>query len=224
MSTSSTSQAIVDFGSNIGNNAQALWKRYDGSKGDSFVQQRQSMHVSILSFCSFLGRLFSGVGSDVLVSKMNRSRFWCLFMSAILFCVAQICALSIQNPHLLGFISGITGLAYGVLFGVYPALVAHMFGIQSLSQNWGTMTLAPVVSGNIFNLIYGKIYDSHSIVDEEGHRQCLEGLSCYSAAYRVTFSAALASVAVCLWSIWHENEVHKMDRNSKARPEHERDA
>lgn len=81
------------------------------------------------------------------------SRFWCLFISSTIFLVAQVCGARIENPHLLGFLSGLTGLAYGFLFGVYPALVAETFGVNGLSQNWGTMTLAPVVFGNIFNLI-----------------------------------------------------------------------
>jgi len=46
-------------------------------------------------------------------------------------------------------------VAYGFLFGVYPSLVAETFGVHGLSQNWGCMTLAPVISGNIFNLLYG---------------------------------------------------------------------
>ncbi len=46
-------------------------------------------------------------------------------------------------------------MAYGFLFGVYPSLVAECFGVNGLSQNWGCMTLAPIVFGNIFNLLYG---------------------------------------------------------------------
>lgn len=46
-------------------------------------------------------------------------------------------------------------MAYGFLFGVFPSLVAECFGVNGLSQNWGCMTLAPIVFGNIFNLLYG---------------------------------------------------------------------
>lgn len=93
-----------------------------------------------------------------------------------------------------------TSVAYGFLFGVYPALVAQTFGINGLSQNWGSMTLAPIVFGNIFNLLYGRIYDSHSYI-HDGHRVCPEGLNCYRVAYLVTFGAGLAAVGISLWSI-----------------------
>jgi MFS family permease len=182
------------------------------------------MHVSILSFFSFCGRLLSGIGSDILVSKHDRSRFWCLFASAVTFCLAQLVATSVQDPHYLVFVSGLTGLAYGMLFGVFPSLVAHCFGVHGLSQNWGTMTLAPVVSGNIFNILYGRIYDAHSRKNEAGDMVCLEGKTCYASAYWVTFGAAILGVGTCLWSIWHESRVHQRGKYEKVgrRSDHER--
>jgi MFS family permease len=176
------------------------------------------MHVSILSFFSFSGRLLSGIGSDILVSKLGRSRFWCLFVSAIIFCFAQVTGTVVQNPHLLVLVSGLTGLGYGMLFGVYPSLVAHWFGVHGLSQNWGTMTLAPVISGNIFNLLYGWIYDSHSEVnDEKGHMECLVGRKCYAQAYWVALGAAVIGVGTCLWAIRHEYLVHSKQKNANER-------
>ncbi|KAJ9212871.1 hypothetical protein DTO166G4_5528 [Paecilomyces variotii] len=204
---------------NIGNSVRALWKYYDDSVDSKFIMQRQVMHVSVLSICSFLGRLLSGIGSDLLVKKLNMSRFWCLFFSAVLFTVTQLAGSSISEPHELVLISGATGLAYGFLFGVYPSLVAHTFGINGLTQNWGIMTLAPVFSGNIFNLLYGAIYDRHSVVSPDGERDCREGLSCYKAAYYTTFFSGLAGIGVTLWSIWQERRVHGA---RLAKPSHDR--
>lgn len=123
-------------------------------------------------------------------------------------------------------------VAYGFLFGVYPSIVAEVFGVHGLSQNWGWMTLAPVIAGNIFNLLYGKqishlkslhsiaraginlllgrIYDSHSIILPDGRRDCREALDCYSAAYWITFGASFASVMLSLWSIRHNHVTKAM--------------
>ncbi|PWY74454.1 MFS transporter, partial [Aspergillus heteromorphus CBS 117.55] len=193
---------------NIGNSAKALWLYYDDSASSKFIQQRQVMHVSILSFGNFIGRLSSGIGSDLLVKKLNMSRFWCLFISAFVFTITQLAGSAISNPHQLAIVSGFTGIAYGFLFGVFPSLVAHTFGIGGLSQNWGVMTLAPVLSGNVFNLLYGSIYDRHSVVGPDGDRDCPDGLACYQAAYYTTFLSGLAGLAVCLWSILHERRIH----------------
>lgn len=145
-----------------------------------------------------------GVGSDFLVKVLHASRVWCLVIASLIFSVAQICALNIENPNYLGFVSGLSGLGYGFLFGVFPSIVAEAFGIHGLSQNWGFMTLSPVISGNIFNLFYGTVYDAHSIIEPGGERSCLEGLLCYRAAYFVTLGACALGLLVTLLVIRHQ--------------------
>ncbi|KAH8804792.1 major facilitator superfamily domain-containing protein [Xylogone sp. PMI_703] len=194
---------------NVGNDATALWRHYDDSVTDEFIIRRQAMHVSILSICSFLGRLCSGVGSDLLVKVLHANRLWCLVIASIIFFVAQVFALNIQNPHYLGLVSGLSGLGYGLLFGCYPSIVAEAFGIHGLSTNWGFMTLAPVVSGNVFNLFYGVVFDQHSIVLPGGERSCTEGLYCYQSAYLVTLVACVLGLVLSLYSIHYR---HKEDQ------------
>ncbi|ORY63108.1 major facilitator superfamily domain-containing protein [Pseudomassariella vexata] len=203
---------------NIGNDATALWKHYDDSIDDKTLVLRQQLHVSILSIGSFSGRLLSGVGSDFLVKVVHASRIWCLVIAAGIFSLAQICALNITNPHLLGFVSGFSGLGYGFLFGVYPSIVAESFGIHGLSQNWGFITLSPVISSNPFNLFYGYIFDRHSVVEPDGTRTCTEGLACYRTAYLVTLCACGLGVVVTLWVIWHQRR-EKQKESIKTRAE-----
>ncbi|KAI9793801.1 MAG: hypothetical protein M1833_000524 [Piccolia ochrophora] len=198
---------------NIGNDAQALWSHYDDSASSGFIEKRQLMHVSIVSVSSFTGRLLSGVGSDIIVKVLHLSRYWCIVVSSSIFAIAQICAIRIENPHFLWAVSGLTGLAYGVLFGVYPTLVSEAFGVHGLSQNWGCMCLAAVVFGNLFNLIYGTIFDHHSIILPTGARDCPQGLPCYRNAYVVTLIASLLGVVLSLWSIRTE---HRRKRGGKA--------
>ncbi|KAH8167851.1 hypothetical protein CIB48_g362 [Xylaria polymorpha] len=189
---------------NIGNDAAALWKHYDNSINDKTLVLHQQLHVSILSLGSFSGRLLSGVGSDFLVKVLHASRIWCLVIASVIFSLAQICALNVVNPHLLGFVSGFSGLGYGFLFGVFPSITAESFGVRGLSQNWGFMTLAPVISGNIFNLLYGFVLDAHSVVEADGKRRCEEGIECYRSAYAVTLSSCGLGLGVTLWVIWHQ--------------------
>ncbi|KAJ5899276.1 hypothetical protein N7495_004020 [Penicillium taxi] len=180
---------------NIGNSAKALWLYYDDSATGKFIHERQVMHVSILSLGNFLGRLSSGIGSDILVKKLNMSRFWCLFISAVVFTGTQLAGFTISNPNTLVVVTAFTGVAYGFLFG-----------------NWGVMTLAPIFSGNAFNLIYGTVYDRHSVVGPDGDNQCPDGLTCYRTAYYVTLISGLAGIVVCLWSIFRERRIHNAMR------------
>lgn len=159
----------------------------------------------------------AGIGSDFLAKVMRASRLWCLTAASLIFLVAQCLALNIENPHFLSLVSGLTGLAYGFLFGCFPSLVAEAFGIHGLSTNWGCMTLAPIFSANIFNLFYGIIYDKHSIVEPSGERECTEGLGCYRSAYIVTACACILGLAVSLWSIWWTHRAREKEKDLEGR-------
>lgn len=201
---------------NIGNDVKALWRHWDESVDEAYLITMQQLHVSILSLCSFAGRLLSGVGSDFIVKVLHGSRVWCLVASSAVFFVAQILALNVTNPHLLGLVSGLSGIAYGFLFGVFPSIVAETFGIHGLSQNWGLMTLSPVVSGNIFNIFYGKIYDQHSILGPDGERVCHDGLNCYRAAYLMTLASCSVGLVLTLWVIRHQRVKWAKEEKDKA--------
>jgi hypothetical protein len=115
-------------------------------------------------------------------------------------------------------VSGFSGLGYGFLFGVFPSIVAESFGIHGLSQNWGFMTLSPVVSSNIFNIFYGAVFDAHSVIGEDGSRTCTDGIECYKSAYVVTLCACAVGTAVTLLVIWHQSR-EKLKESNKAHPE-----
>jgi len=137
------------------------------------------------------------------------------------FLLAQIFALNIQNPHYLGLVSGFTGLAYGFLFGCFPSLVAEAFGVNGLSTNWGTMTLSPVISGNVFNLFYGMVYDQHSIKKESGERVCTVGLECYRSAYYLTVVACVVGLVLNLWTIHHTHKLRAEEDRLRELEEHD---
>lgn len=173
------------------------------------------MQVSILSVMSFGGRLLSGIGSDLLVKKLHMSRFWCLVVSSIIFSCAQFAGMKVEDPNFLWLVSGLTGLAYGALFGVYPALIVDAFGVTGFSVNWGFMTLAPVLSGNIFNICYGAIYDRHSTTSPSGERECPDGLKCYSTAYEITLASSCIGILLTFWCIRY-NHIRSGERSLQA--------
>jgi MFS family permease len=109
-----------------------------------------------------------------------------VIFSSVLFFIGQIAALNISNPYYLWMVSTLNGLGYGFLFGVCPTIVSEMFGVHGFSTNWGTMTIAAVISGNTLNLFYGRVYDDHSVVFPDGKRGCSLGLDCYRNAYYVS--------------------------------------
>lgn len=194
---------------NIGNNVRALWRHWDESKDEGFIIQQESLQVSIISAASFLGRIISGIGSDFLLKKLKASRLWCLVFASILYFVAQIFAITVTDPRLLFLVTAPTGLAYGFVFGCFPSLVSEAFGIHPSSQNFGAMLLSPIVSGNILNLLYGKIYDRQSVIGPNGHRECAKGIYCYQKAYYMTILACITGFTISLSSILHAYRVRQ---------------
>ena len=82
--------------------------------------------------------------------------------------------------------------------------MAETFGINSMAQNWGVMTLGPALFGEIFNIVYGKIYDAHSITSgQDNTLECDEGKYCYQTAYWITLGAGLISMIAILCVIVH---------------------
>jgi hypothetical protein len=83
------------------------------------------------------------------------------------------------------------------------------------------MTVSPVISGNIFNLFYGMIYDKHSTVKPDGERECTEGLDCYRSAYLLTVVACILGLVVSLWSIHHTHKLRQEEEKQKDLEERE---
>lgn len=142
-----------------------------------------------------------GPGSDFLIYKLHASRLWCLALGSLIFVIAQICAFVIRVPQWLAVVSGLSGLAYGFVFGVLPSIIAERFGVRGLSQNWGVMTFSPVVSGYAFNLFYGSVYDGQAVIDRDERRICFKGLDCYRSAYGLTLIASFLGLLLTLGTI-----------------------
>ena len=150
-------------------------------------------------------------------------RVWCLSIVAASFLVSQLVALRVQDIEHLQYAVFLVGISYGGVFGLLPTIVIEWFGIglysylfllkpQALtypsdsppsindciahfSENLGFVTLSPLVMGNVFSMIFGRVFDAHSLDSEHGMR-CFEGARCYSASLYVTTFACLCASAL----------------------------
>ena len=82
-----------------------------------------------------------------------------------------------------------------MLFGVSPTIVSEYFGVNHMSTNWGALTLAAVVGGNMGNMAYGVVFDGNSRRSGTGQLECQKGLECYRDAYWVTLGMAVVGGA-----------------------------
>lgn len=148
---------------------------------------------------------------------MAANRLWCLVAAGLVFAIAQVFALNVENPEFLVLVSGLSGLGYGIMYGVLPSITAELFGIHGLSTNWGMMTLSAVLFGYIFNVFYGFVFDEHSIAGPQGELTCQDGLNCYKEAYVMTLVASALGTVGVLWIIHHHQYIQAKRRGQKLR-------
>lgn len=199
---------------NVGTITRALWD-YNVHDEDSAalhiakhqsekleIQRIQSLQVSCISLGNASGRFLIGLVSDYLVEHAKDPTFRTLLLLPVtlMAVVSQGLAAwpdTITNVHRLLLVSSTTGLMYGTLFGLGPVLVFEWFGIRSFSLNWGFMSLSPVLGGNVYNLLFGVVYDSNVPAGKHMHR-CLKGEDCYRTVFVWTTVGCAVAVLVSL--------------------------
>lgn len=158
----------------------------------ALIQGTQSFHVGIISLSSFTGRLCSGSFSDYLVNRLHMQRDWLLLGAGLFAFIGQVCGLFVTSSIHLWAISVCSGLMYGMCFGSYPMIIGDAFGMKHFSQNWGVLALSPIPTAYAFNVLFGKVYDENSVMDEMGNRECSLGHECYNYAFQVTLASSVA--------------------------------
>ncbi|OCF33961.1 hypothetical protein I316_04307 [Kwoniella heveanensis BCC8398] len=148
---------------NAGTVALALGREGQRVYDKERVSGWQAKQVGLVSIWNCAGRIIGGVVSDFGKTKYHISRIWFLPVVAILFIISQVSALETTRVQSLWMVSSLLGLAYGSLFNVLPMLVLEWFGMRHFSQNWGWTAVAPILGSNGFNLLFGKVYDAHTI-------------------------------------------------------------
>ena len=168
----------------------------------------------------------AGVTADFAKHRGMR-RTQCLVIVAVSLLVSQLVGLRVRDIEQLQYAVMLVGISFGGIFGLIPTIVIEWFGMglcsplfllkpqeltnspeslpQSLpygctahfSENWGFVAVSPLLAGNVFSMIFGRIFDAHSFPSEHGMR-CLEGARCYSASFYVTTLACFCALVLAL--------------------------
>uniref|UniRef100_A0A061R4Z2 Mfs general substrate transporter n=1 Tax=Tetraselmis sp. GSL018 TaxID=582737 RepID=A0A061R4Z2_9CHLO len=145
--------------------------------------------VSMTSACNCVGRLASGVISDLL--PWRRGTFF--MIGAGIFASAIGIALATETPGVLYLMVVGVGVAYGILWAIMPTCVSEIFGAESFGQNWGCMLMAPAAGALIFNTLAGAVYDARG----SGEGVCL-GWRCFRPSLAVAMCCCGIAIAVAV--------------------------
>ncbi|KAI0337334.1 MFS general substrate transporter [Trametopsis cervina] len=205
---------------NVGSITQALFAKGDPEFDERKAAQWQATQVSTVSIANCLGRVLIGVIADFTKNNLHYPRSFCMALVASTFIISQLTVYNIDNIADLWRGSALLGLAYGGLFGLFPSLVIEWFGLAHFSENWGFVSLSPLLGGNIFSIAFGRNLDAHApaepqdsvpgpnstftaaslgaraIPGSDASHQCLLGRECYAGSLLMTITAC--SLALCL--------------------------
>ncbi|KAF8839373.1 MFS general substrate transporter [Paxillus ammoniavirescens] len=188
----------VMYINNVGSISQALYAKanpmYDGLEASKW----QAAQVSTLSIGNFAGRILIGPISDFTRNRLHLPRAYSLCIVSCLFIISQAFAIGISSVQSLWIASSLLGLAYGSLFCLCPTIVIEWFGLAHLSENWGYTSLAPLIGGNLFSLMFGRNLDAHAQPPSE--HQCFDGRECYVDSLKVTMVACVVSLGLSVWA------------------------
>ncbi|KAG1897612.1 major facilitator superfamily domain-containing protein [Suillus fuscotomentosus] len=200
---------------NVGSISQALYAKGNPNYDELEASRWQAAQVSTLSVCNFAGRILIGLIADLIRIRLRLPRAYCFCIVSTLFVVSQLSAISINDVAHLWKATALLGLAYGGLFGIAPTIIIDWFGLSHLSENWGYVSLSPLVGGNIFSLLFGRNLDSHASDDDTGthsslplarrgglpsEHQCFDGRDCYVSSLYVTVTACLIALVLSVWA------------------------
>lgn len=183
-----------------------------------------------------------GLIADFAKNKLHLPRSFCISLVALLFIVSQITVFSVDEVKNLWKGSALLGFAYGSLFGLFPTITIEWFGLceyphsqavtQSsagfsahFSENWGFVSLAPMIGGNIFSIAFGRNLDAHAPSEPEdpsissaftfsslgiragtsdSSHQCLQGKECYIESLLMTTTACSIALVLALYAAWRD--------------------
>ncbi|KAI0052677.1 MFS general substrate transporter [Auriscalpium vulgare] len=204
---------------NAGAIAQALFSKGNPAYDEVEASVWQAAQVSTVSLMNFTGRVVIGIIADIVKSRFHYPRSFCISLVASLFILSQVFLYTVDDVHNLWLASALLGLAYGSLFGLLPTICIEWFGLAHFSENWGYISLAPVIGGNLFSLAFGRNLDAHNPVDSSdvamniavtpplGSRsahECIEGRECYIASMNLSISACILALGLAVWAGWRD--------------------
>lgn len=200
---------------NIGSIAQVLYAHGNDNYDEAAAAQLQATQVSVISVFNFSGRVLIGLLSDHVKTKLHRQRSYCLIIVAFGFLLSQITASFVTQEEDLWKASLILGISYGGMFGLLPTVIFEWFGSGHFSENWGFLSLAPVIGGNILSLAFGENLDAHEPKDDGllsirsgvgAHSDCKLGRECYVDTLHLTTGLCAVALGMSVWTAYRDQK------------------
>ncbi|KAI0078268.1 MFS general substrate transporter [Panus rudis PR-1116 ss-1] len=223
--TSLLSGTGIMYINNVGSISQALFANGNTDYDEVKAAQLQALQVSTISVMNCVGRVMIGLIADATKHHLKLPRSFCMSLVSTLFIIAQVVLYNTDSAEELWKASALLGLAYGSLFGLFPTITIEWFGLPHFSENWGFVSLSPMIGGNIFSIAFGANLDAHatppaspehtsltsSLIQSRAglpsDHQCLDGRVCYVDSLKLTIGACCLALILSVYAGWRDRDI-----------------
>ncbi|XP_058768694.1 protein NUCLEAR FUSION DEFECTIVE 4-like [Vicia villosa] len=186
-----------------------------------------STFVSLVSIWNYLGRVFSGFGSEHVLAKYKFPRTLLLTFTMFLSCVGHLLiAFDVENG--LYFASVIIGFCFGAQWPLVFAIISELFGLKYYSTLYNFGGIASPIGLYFLNVrVTGFLYDKEAkrqlfesgLPRKEGQELNCVGASCFKLSFIIITGATLFGAIISLILVARTIKFYKGDIYKKYRSE-----
>ena len=183
-----------------------------GQIGASLQYPKKSIStfVSLVSIWNYLGRVVSGLVSEILINRYRTPRTLILTLTLLLACVGHL-LIAFDVPNGIYFASVIIGFCFGAQWPLLFAMISEIFGLKYYSTLFNFAAIASPIGSYLFNVrVAGYLYDKEAMkqmaalgfVRKAGEDLKCTGIECYKLSFIIiaamTFFGTIASFILTL--------------------------
>ncbi|XXG86043.1 hypothetical protein AAC387_Pa11g1021 [Persea americana] len=183
-----------------------------------YPQRSISTFVSLISIWNFAGRVTSGFGSEIFLTKYRFPRPLMLTFVLLLSCVGHL-LIAFGVPGSLYIASVIIGFCFGAQWPLLFAIISELFGLKYYSTlyNFGAVA-SPVGSYLLSVRVAGHLYDKEALKQNRtsgnasrGNDLTCIGVQCFKLSFLIITAATVFGALVSLILVFRTRKFYKGD-------------
>ncbi|XP_044460930.1 protein NUCLEAR FUSION DEFECTIVE 4-like [Mangifera indica] len=184
-----------------------------------------STFVSLVSIWNYLGRVFAGFVSEIILVKYKFPRPLMLTIILLISCVGHL-LIAFNVPNGLYVASIIIGFCFGAQWPLVFAIISEIFGLKYYSTLYNFGGSASPVGSYLLNVrVAGHLYDREAerqlvaagLTRKDGKDLTCVGVECFKLSFIIITAATLFGCLISLILVLRTRKFYKSDLYKKFR-------